>query len=84
MEKTGFSAIGGPVPGPVAMPSTEIMHTRHSNSAVQRPACKGVACAIMMLDEALRNRQAAPISPLEKLALAPKHVYDPGKPDAHQ
>lgn len=43
-----------------------------------------LVCAIMMLDEALSNKQAAPISPLEKLALTPKNVYDPRKPDAHQ
>lgn len=43
-----------------------------------------LVCAIVMLDEALSNKQAAPISPLEKLALTPKNIYDPRMPDAHQ
>lgn len=40
-----------------------------------------LVCAIVMLDETLSNRQAAPISPRVKLALTPKNIYDPRMPE---
>lgn len=63
-----------------------IQCTKAQHLGCSKAGAQLLVCAInsMRLDEALRDKQAAPISPREKLALTPKNVYDPRMADAHQ